>query len=208
MSPDLIPILVGALTILVGSTIAFGHRYADKSGKFDEKSKIDELNEIRMAIRSGNTVSILDKIWRFLVETDQQMRKEKLNMDVNSLLYDINRREYFNRLINDLERTFRDDMNIRKTWDNLRLQYRKLGNILYGSAAIEGLVGYPLLILSSQSNSLLSSQQYSLLGVFLVILGIIFLGLIIYTRGKIVYNLKIYNGFKNQYLIDELRIGK
>ena len=208
MSPESISILLGALTVLVGSTILLGHRYADKSGKFDQKSKIDELNEIRIAIRSDTTVSALDTIWRFLVETDQKMRREGEEMDVKSLLYDTSRRDYFNRLINDLERTFRDSMNVRKTWDNLRLQYKKLGNILYGGATIAGLAGYPLLFLSSQSTAFLSLQQYYLLGIFLIIVGIIVLGLVMYTRGKIVHNMKIYREFKKQYLIDELRIGK
>jgi len=208
MSPESLSVLLAALTVLVGSTVLFGHRYVDKSGKFDEKSKLDELNEIRMAIRSDTTVSALDTIWRFLVETDQKMRREGEKMDAKSLLYDTSRRDYFNKLINDLERTFRDSMNARKTWDNLRLQYRKLGNILYGSATITGLVGYPLLFLSSQSASFLSLPQYYLLGVFLIIVGIIVLGCIIYTRGKIEHNLKIYKEFKKKYLIDELRIGK
>ena len=52
MLPQLTPVLAGALTILVGSLIVFGHRFVDQSGKFSEKINIDELNEIRIAIRS------------------------------------------------------------------------------------------------------------------------------------------------------------
>ena len=136
------------------------------------------------------------------------MRKIRLNMDIDSLWYDINRRDHLNKLINDLERTFKDSTSIRKTWNLLRLQYGKLGKTLYGFAAIVGLAGFPLLIVSSQSVTLLSTQHCSLLWVLLVIVGIIFLILILHIRGKIISNLKIYKKAKEKYLIDELRIRK
>ena len=41
MLPQLTPVLAGALTILVGSLIVFGHRFVDQSGKFSEKINID-----------------------------------------------------------------------------------------------------------------------------------------------------------------------
>lgn len=129
-------------------------------------------------------------------------------MDIDSLWYDINRRDHLNKLINDLERTFKDSTSIRKTWNLLRLQYGKLGKTLYGFAAIVGLAGFPLLIVSSQSVTLLSTQHCSLLWVLLVIVGIIFLILILHIRGKIISNLKIYKKAKEKYLIDELRIRK
>lgn len=214
MSPESTSILLGALTVFVGSVIVFAHRYDDKKGKFDEKSKIDELNEVRMAMRSDTTVSVLDNIWHFLFEIDRKMRSNKEDkivdapfLKVDILLYDTSTREYFNKLINDLEQTFRDSMNVRNAWDNLRGNYGQLGKVLYLFAAIEGLVGYPLLFFVSQLNSLLTMEQYYLWGVSPFIVAIIFICLIVYILGKISHNSEVYDKFKEK-LIDGVRIGK
>lgn len=208
MSPEPITILLGALTVFVGSTIVFGHRYADKCSKFDEKSKIDELNEVRIEMRADTTVSALDKIWRFLLDINRQMRAKDQDMKIDILLIDTTTRKYFNKLINDLEQTFRDSMKVRNAWDNLRVYYGKLGKILYWFAAIEGLAGYPLLLFGSQLNPFLTLQQYYIWGGVLFILAIIFMGLIVYVRRKISHNSNIYNEIKKKYLIDEVKIGK
>jgi len=204
MSPESIPILLGALTVFVVSTIAFGHRYADKSSKLDEKSKIDELNEVRMEMRADTTVSALDKIWRFLLE----MREKDQDMQIDALLSDTATRKYFNKLINDLEQTFRDSMSVRNAWAKLGVYYEKLGKILYWFAAIEGLAGYPLLLFGSQLDPFLTLQQYYICGGVLFIVAITFIGLIVYVRRKISHNSKIYNEFKKKYLIDEVKFGK
>ena len=159
MSPESITILLGALTVFAGSTIVFGHRYADKCSKFDEKSKIDELNEIRIEMRADITVFALDKIWRFLLGIDRQRRVKGQDMKIDILLIDTTTRKYFNKLINDLEQTFRDSMNVRNAWDNLRVYYGKLGKILYWFAAIVCLVGYPLLLFGSQLNPFFTLGQ-------------------------------------------------
>lgn len=70
--PESMPVFSAALVLLIGTAIVFGHRYTTQSSNFDEKSKTDELNEIRMAIRSDTTIPALDKLWRFLVITDQK----------------------------------------------------------------------------------------------------------------------------------------
>ena len=204
---ELVSVFAGVLTLLIAVSIAFGHRYADKSAKLDEKTKIDELNEIRIAMRSDTTIPVLDKIWRFFLETDQKMREESLNFDIHSLLYDIKRREFFNKLINDLERTFKDSASVREAWEDIRLQYGKLGNTLYGFALIVALVGYPLLVLSSEFMTLLTPLQCYLLWILLVIVGIIFLALVLYFHGKAMFSLKNYKKPKEQYLVDELRIS-
>lgn len=207
MSSESITILLGALTVFVGSTIMFGHRYADKCSKFDEKSKIDELNEVRIEMRADTTISALDNIWRFLLD-NIQMRAKDQDMKIDILLSDTTTRKYFNKLINDLEQTFRASMNVRNAWDNLRVYYGKLGKILYWFAAIEGLVGYPLLLFGSQLNPFLTLQQYYIWGGVLFIVAIIFMGLIVYIRRKISHNSNIYNEIKKKYLIDEVKIWK
>lgn len=207
MSSESITILLGALTVFVGSTIMFGHRYADKCSKFDEKSKIDELNEVRIEMRADITISALDNIWRFLLDNIQMRAKDQV-MKIDILLSDTTTRKYFNKLINDLEQTFRASMNVRNAWDNLRVYYGKLGKILYWFAAIEGLAGYPLLLFGSQLNPFLTLQQYYMWGGVLFIVAIIFMGLIVYIRRKISHNSNIYNEIKKKYLIDEVKIGK
>jgi len=204
---ELMPLIAGILTLLIVPTIAFGHRCADKSAKQDEKTKIDEHNENRVAMRSKNTIPVLDKIWRLFVETDQKKRDEKAKFESDVLLYDTQHRQYFNKLLNDLERTFRDSANVRRTWGDVRSQYGRLGNTLYGFAMIIALVGFPLLFLSSKFATLLTPLQCYSLWILFVIVAIAFLGLILYLRGKVMYSLKVYKKSKDQYLVDELRVS-
>jgi len=159
-------------------------------------------------MRYETTLPSLDNLWRFLIEIDQRMRKSGLNMDIKLLFYDVNYRGSLNKLINDLERTFRDSMNVREAWNNLRLQYGQLGKTLYGLAATAGIVGYSLIIVSSQSVTLLSEQQLSWLWILPVIVVALFLGLMLHIQGRIHSNVRIYQEAKERYLIDEVRLEK
>jgi hypothetical protein len=207
LSPELVSVVAAALTILIGCIIAFGHRCADESGKFDERSKTDELNEIRMAIRADVTILAIDKLWQFLVDTNQKMKKEGSSMDVRLLLYDVIRREPFNKLVNDLEQTFKESMNTKDAWVMLKTSYGRLGKILYVFSATLAFIGYPLLCLSSQTVTLLSTEQLILSWILIAILGIVFLGLIVYIHRTIASNRRIYQE-KRQYLVDGVKIGK
>jgi len=207
MSPESISILLGALTVFVVSTLAFGHRYADKCGKFDEKSKTDELNRILRGIRADSFVSTFEKIWGFLREIDRKMVVKDQDMN-NIVMNDIResdpRGKFFNNLINDLEQTFGDSVNVKNAWEHIRVYYGKLGNILYWFAGIEALVGYPLLVLVSQVNLFLTLQQYLICLAVLIIVAVTFIGLIIYVRRKISHNSKIYNEYRDK----SLRLGE
>lgn len=207
---ELISVVAGALAVLVGSTLAFGHRYADKSSKFDEKSQSDELNEIRMEMRSDVTVLAIDRLWRFLVEVNQKvnpkMKRDGL-MDVSLLLYDVDQRERFNKLLNDLEKTFKESVNIKEAWVALRFNYGRLGKIFYAYAAMVGLIGFPLLCLSSQTVAFLSTEHITLLWILLAVLGVLFWGPITYVYRKITSNMMIYQEKRKQYL-DGVKIVK
>jgi len=202
MSPEVVSILVGVLTILVGTTIVFGHRYSDKKDKFDEKSKLDELNEIRIEMRLDKTSLALEDVYHFLYE---QLNIKKVVKKVWELFYETSSRRYINKLINELEQTFRESMNVQNVWDNLRCKYGQMGKVLYLLGAIEALAGYPLIALVA-FNSFQSIEQFYLWGIGLFIVAIIFIGLIIYIQKKISYNLKIYNEIKKKYLEDGVRI--
>jgi hypothetical protein len=209
MSPESISVLLGALTIFVGSTIVFGHRCCDKCGKFDEKTKIDELNDVRKRLRAGSFVSVFETIWGFLREIDRKMGVKDINdIVMNEISETDTAGKFFQKLINDLEQTFRADVDVRTAWENIRVYYGKLGKILYWFAAIEGLAGYSLLLLAAQSTTFLSQQQYLMCGGILFIVAITFIGLIVYVRRKISYNLKIYNEFREKCLIDEVKFEK
>jgi hypothetical protein len=209
MSPESISILLGALTAFVVSTLAFGHRFADKCGKFDEKSKIDELNGVRKEMRADSFVSAFEKIWAFLREIDRKMGVKDMNdIVMNDISESDTAGKFFQKLINDLEQTFRDDVDVRTAWENLRIYYGKLGKILYWFAAIVGLAGYSLLFLAVQANPFLSQEQYSVCGGILFIVAVTFIGLIVYVRRKISYNSKIYDEFRKKYLIDEVKFEK
>jgi len=207
LSSELVGVVAGALAILVGAILVFGHRFSDKSGKFDEKSQSDELNEIRLAMREDTVIKAIDRMWRFLMKTDLEMKKEP-KMNVGDLLYDINRRDLFNKLINELEQSFQDSAKIKETWLALRSEYGRLGKILYACATVLGALGFPLLCLSSQTLSLLSSEQLVLLWFVVAILGILFLGLVVYTHRQIASNMTVYQTKWRQYRIDDVKVGR
>jgi hypothetical protein len=207
LSSELVGVVAGALAILVGAILVFGHRFSDKSGKFDEKSQSDELNEIRLAMREDTVIKAIDRMWRFLMKTDLEMKKGS-KMNVGDLLYDINRRDLFNKLINELEQSFQDSAKVKETWLALRSGYGRLGKILYACATMLGALGFPLLCLSSQTLSLLSSEQLVLLWFVVAILGILFLGLVVYTHRQIASNMTVYQTKWRQYRIDDVKVGR
>ena len=207
LSSELVGVVAGALAILVGAILVFGHRLSDKSGKFDEKSQSDELNEIRLAMREDTVIKAIDRMWRFFMKTDLEMKKGS-KMNVGDLLYDINRRDLFNKLINELEQSFQDSAKVKETWLALRSGYGRLGKILYACATVLGALGFPLLCLSSQTLSLLSSEQLVLLWFVVAILGILFLGLVVYTHRQIASNMTVYQAKWRQYRIDDVKVGR
>jgi hypothetical protein len=206
LSSELVGVVAGALTILVGTVFVFGHRFSDKSGKFDEKSQSDELNEIRMTMREDIVLKAIDRMWQFLMKTDVEMKKG--SMKVGDLLYDINRRELFNKLINELEQSFQDSAKVKEAWLALRSGYGRLGKILYACATVLGATGFPLLCLSSQTLSLLSSEQLVLSWFVVAILGILFVGLFVYTHRQIASNMSVYQAKWRQYRIDDVKVGR
>jgi hypothetical protein len=211
LSPELVGVVAGALAILVGAILVFGHRFSDKSGKFDEKSQSDELNEIRLAMREDTVIKAIDRIWQFLMKTDLEIKKESKSarsLNVRDLPYDINRRDLFNKLINELEQSFQDSAKVKETWLALRSGYGRLGKILYACATVLGALGFPLLCLSSQTLSLLSLEQLVLLWFVVAILGILFLGLVVYTHRQIASNMTVYQTKWRQYRIDDVKVGR
>jgi hypothetical protein len=212
LSSELVGVVAGALAILVGAILVFGHRFSDKSGKFDEKSQGDELNEIRLAMREDTVIKAIDRMWEFLMKTDLEMKKEsKMKNElknVRNLPYDINRRDLFNKLINELEQSFQESVKVKETWLALRSGYGRLGKILYACATVLGALGFPLLCLSSQTLSLLSSEQLVLLWFVVAILGILFLGLVVYTHRQIASNMTVYQAKWRQYRIDDVKVGR
>lgn len=200
--------IAGALALFVGSVIVFGIRYADKSSKLDEKSQIDELNRIRIAMRSDATLVSVDRLWRFLTEVNQKMKKEGLEMDVSLLLYDVDRRESFNKLLNDVEKTFRDSLNVKDAWSAMKFDYSRLANVLYAYAATVGLIGFSLLCFNVVTPTLLSSEELTIGWTLVVVIGILFLVPLTYIHRKIASNVTTYQERKKQYITDEVKIEK
>lgn len=211
LSSELVNVVAGALAIVVGAIFVFGHRFSDKSGKFGEKSQSDELNEIRLAMREDTVIKAIDRVWQFLMKTDLEIKKESKNkhsLNVRDLPYDINRRDLFNKLINELEQSFQDGAKVKETYLALRSGYGRLGKILYACATVLAALGFPLLCLSSQTLSLLSSEQLVLLWFLVAILGILFLGLVVYTYRQIASNMTVYQAKWKQYRIDDVKVGR
>ncbi len=197
LSPQFTTVLAGALAVLVGASIAFGHRYADKRSKLDENSS--ELNEISIGIRTETTVPSLDKLYRYLVETEKTVGSS--NFDVASLFYDVNRRKQFNHLINELERTFSDSSNVKNTWLTLRASYGRLGDAFYGFAVVVGAGGYTLLLLESDYLGPLTPALVMPLFVLFVAVAIVIGVLITVIHRRITTNLRTYEKAKDRQLI-------
>lgn len=208
LSSELVTVIAGALAVFVGSVIVFGIRCADKSSKLDEKPQIDELNEIRMAIRSDATLLAVDRLWRFLTGVNQEMKKEGLEMDVSLLLIDVDRRESFNKLLNDVEKTFRDGLNVKDAWSAMKFNYARLANVLYAYAATIGLIGFSLLCSSVVMPTLLTSEELTIMWTLVVVIGILFLVPLTWIHRKIALNATFYQDRKKQHITDEVKIEK
>lgn len=206
LSSDSVTVLGGALAIIVGVIFTFGYRFSDKSNKFEDKTQTDELNEIRMAMRSDSTVYAIEKLWAFLTETSNEIGKD---FDVTLLLFDTVHREPFNKLINEIERTFTESANIKQAWSGQKCLCWRLGKILYGCAIGLAGFGFPLLVLSSQSSPLtLSGDSLIILWILFLAMSIAFIAPIKYTYDQIVSAAKIYREKRDKYLVDEVRITK
>lgn len=148
---ELMPLIAGILALLIGLTIAFGHRCADKSAKQDEKTKIDELNEIRVAMRSKKTIPVLDKIWRLFVEPAQKRRDQNRKFEIDVLLYDT--QHACMHALNETAKPFfidpmtfafaRDLSNVSKD-GRIRKSYSMLAQD-YGSPFSDCVSGHPLI---------------------------------------------------------------
>src|SRR5256885_9524012 len=105
---------VGALAIIVGTAVAFGRKYGDARESLLAKTKTDELNDLRLAIRDEHTIPTLQNLWEFLNSTNEEMKKIDLELDVSSLKFDVQRRDKFNRLTNDIFQTFKIEAGVKQ----------------------------------------------------------------------------------------------
>jgi hypothetical protein len=213
ISNEIITIAGAILALIIGISITFGHRYSDRYLKLSEKSAIDELNEIRIAIRSKSIIPVINKLWIFLFITDQKMKKERIlknedMLDTDSLFYDVARRDYFNKLINDIESKFIESMNVKVIWERLRTQCKGFKRLLYEFASFLGLIGYPLLILSLPSSTYIAESVLNLLWFLYLTAGIFFLVMIASAWYNLDAIFQQYDDMKNTYLLDEVKIRK
>ena len=171
---ELVAVVAGILVALVTSIVLFGHRFADKCSKLDEKSCTDELNEIRFSIRANSTASVLYKVWNFLSDLEHKLTQKEL-MDasyVTSLLFNIEHREKFNKLISEVEDTFKESKKVKDAYDTLKLSYTKLSRTLYIFALIIGLTGFPIVCLSAPSVTIIPPDQVTILWIAVIGIGI------------------------------------
>jgi hypothetical protein len=205
LSSDLVSLLAVFLIALVGFIIAFAYRFGDKCNKYDEKAQTDELNEIRLAMRSESTVNAINKMWKFLYAADQLV-KQGLNLDVGVLLVDNVRKEPFNKLINELDQTFRENENVKENWDSIKYGYSRLSKFLYVYAGSFGVACIVPLCLSLPSVDIIPPVGTIILWVVCAIIGIAFLIPIFYFYKKIAQSESAYAEKKKQYITDEVRL--
>lgn len=214
-SPQVTTVFVGALAILIGACLTFGHRYSDRSERLAGNSS--ELNEIKASMRSETTVPVIDKIWRYLLQTDGAMRDAGLLkgpldlrsgnvLDAKSLSFDVNRRGYFNVLINELEKTFKESSSIDKSWLGLSSCYTQIGQALYVLAAVIGLGGYGLMLLTLYQLMSLSLDEMNLLTAGVGVSALITIIVIIVRYRKARSLLIVYGDGKKKYLVEVTRV--
>jgi hypothetical protein len=207
LSSDLVTAIAGALAVFVGAIVVFGIRCADKSDKLNEKSQTDELNEIRSTLRQDITLPAVDRLWQFLAEVNEKFKKEDppRKMDVNLLLLDFEVREPFNKLLNDVEKSFGDDLYVREVWTLLKSSYSRFAHILYAYAATVGSLGFFLLFLNLTEPTLFSQEEFIITWGAVLIVGILFLIPLVCICWKITKNKEIYEKKKKEYQ-DKVRI--
>jgi hypothetical protein len=214
-TPQLTTIFVGALAVLIGTCLAFGHRYSDKSERLGANTS--ELNDIKASMRYETTVPVIDKIWRYILQTDGAMRDEGFlagSLDLNSgnvldtrtLLFDTNRRGHFNMLINELEKTFKDSSAIDTLWLSLGSRYTQIGQAFYLLATIVGLGGYGLMLLAFYPIASLSVDEMNMLTTGIVVLAVVTIIVIVCICQKTRTNLRLYQENKRRYVVEVTRV--
>jgi len=206
ISAALATTFAGALAVVVVAALGFGHRYGDAKVRLLEKTKTDELNDVRLAIRDGETIPILQNLWNFLNLTNQEMKKVNLELDVSSLKFDVERRERFNHLINDVFRSFKIEAGVKECWDELVQEYGDLGRTMYILSATVAIGGYSAIFLSL--TGLLDSLALEVAVVVIIIVVIcIILGVYGFSMlSKIGHNLKLYQDAIKKYLVEAPRV--
>lgn len=200
---------IAIIAVLIGTLIVFGHRCADKASKYDEKQASDELNDIRYAVRTDNTIPALNNFHNFVWNEYSNGKRQNIESSsyIESMFYDIAKRRKLNDLINKIEDTFRESMTIKLAWSSIRVQYSELSKWLYGFALVIGVGGYSLLYIGSMENVLIVDVQLVVYCcVLYCIAGIAILVVIIYKRRKLLSNLTIYRDYKDKYSTNNLRV--
>ena len=206
LSAGLATAFVGALAVIVGTTVGFAHRYGDAHSKLLEKTKTDELNDVRLALRDDETIPVVQNLWTFLNLTNQEMKKVDLELDISSLKFDVERREKFNGLINDLFKSFKVEARVKQCWDELVQHYRNIGRTLYALSATAAIGGYSMIILGL--TSLLDPfVLQAVVGTIVIGTGCAIIGAYSFSLlGKIGHSLKLYQDAIKKYLVEVPRV--
>lgn len=206
IATDQFTVFIAILGIILTSLIAFGAHAHSAGTKFQGKSSIDELNAIRLYIRSDTTPKSLDKLWSFFKETSKEMESEGMGLDICSLYFDVSRNKRFNQIINEVESTFTESQNIKEIWLNIGEQYKKLGYLLITLALYVGMFGFSLIYYYIQEEALISYNSLNSLSVAYILSCFLFLLAIVYYRELVMSKIKIYHDAKHKYLVEVVRV--
>jgi hypothetical protein len=201
LSAGLAAAFTGALAILVGTSIGFGHRYGDAKAKLLEKAAT-ELNEVRLAIRDEETIPTLGRLWGYFNQTNQEIKRTGREMDVNSLSVDVERRGRFNDLINDILQSFRNEMVIKKCWDDLLDHYGQAARALYSLAVIAGIGGYSIIILGLTTWLDSLPSETGAMGTVIAVSCSLLAAYSVILRTRIGQKMKVYQDAIKKYLLE------
>ena len=193
-----------ALALVLGTCVTFGHKYSDRVLKLDDKSSGDELNELLYSIRVEETGPVLSKLWAMFTEVSNQ--NKGIDYDAAAIFSDIGRRDRLNTLVGALESTYAGSLEIIRSREDLRKWYGNLSLALYLFAAIEGVVGYGLLLLGLQDTISFNSFDF-LMGIsVLIAVALVFVAYWRYCRSEVKRNNNIYYEAKKKYLMERVRV--
>ena len=203
-------VIVPLLVFLVSASFYCSKYYHDKSGKFEDKDQLEELNELRIQIRNTETLPVIDKLWEYLdhvydEKTGYLGDSNPINIKATDIAYDHEHRHNLNTLLNELTRIIEKDLDVKGVWNKLMEGYRKISINIFILAGVSG-SGFviPILNLLHIDESISSYIPYLWLVQFAV--GVTILSRTISLIQKTKSDQRSYSEKRKKYLTEDIRI--
>ena len=201
--------------MIFGIPVYFGKYYFSKSGKFEDKNQLDELNELRIQIRNIETLPAIDKIWKYLDYVYDEKARNRggpnpIEIKATDIAHDNEHRHELHTLLNELTKIIKKDLDVKGVCNKLMEDYRKIGNMLFilvgvlGSGSVILIFVIPILNLLHIEEPVSSYIPYLWLVLIVVVLTIIFRTISLIQKTKSIQ--RSYYEQRKKYLTEDVRI--